>query len=62
PSLGGVESLITRPVQTSHSGLSPEDRQKAGISNGLIRVSVGLEATEDLIEDFSDALKKIREA
>lgn len=62
PSLGGVESLITRPVQTSHSGLSPEDRQKAGISNGLIRVSVGLEATEDLIEDFSDAFNKIREA
>ncbi len=57
PSLGGVESLITRPVTTSHSGLSKEDLQKLGISDSLIRVSVGIEATEDLIEDFKQALK-----
>ena len=57
PSLGGIESLITRPVTTSHSGLSPKDRQKLGISDSLIRVSVGLEATEDIIEDFEQALK-----
>lgn len=56
PSLGGVETLITRPATTSHSGMSPEDRQALGISDSLIRVSVGLEATEDLIEDFERAL------
>jgi len=57
PSLGGVETLITRPATTSHSGLSPEDRQRLGISDSLIRVSIGIEATEDLIEDFEQALK-----
>jgi len=57
PSLGGVESLITRPAITSHSGMSPEDRQTMGISDSLIRVSVGIEATEDIIEDFNQALK-----
>ena len=57
PSLGGIESLITQPATTSHSGLSPEDRQKLGISDSLIRVSVGIEATEDIIEDFEQALK-----
>jgi cystathionine beta-lyase/cystathionine gamma-synthase len=57
PSLGGVETLITRPVTTSHAGMSLEDRQTLGISDSLIRVSVGIEATEDLIEDFKQALK-----
>lgn len=57
PSLGGVETLITRPVTTSHSGMSLEDRQTLGISDSLIRVSVGIEATEDLIKDFDQALK-----
>jgi cystathionine beta-lyase/cystathionine gamma-synthase len=56
PSLGGVESLITRPATTSHSGMTPEERSLAGIAEGLIRLSVGLEATEDLIEDFSRSL------
>jgi len=56
PSLGGVESLITRPVTTSHSGLCQEDLDKLGISDSLIRVSIGIEATEDLIEDFKQAL------
>ena len=57
PSLGGVETLITRPSTTSHSGMSPEDRRRAGISDGLIRLSVGIEAAEDLIEDFNQALE-----
>jgi cystathionine beta-lyase/cystathionine gamma-synthase len=57
PSLGGVETLITRPATTSHSGMSPKDRQKLGISDSLVRVSVGIEATEDIIEDFDRALK-----
>ncbi len=56
PSLGGVESLITRPATTSHLGMSPEERGRAGIADGLIRLSVGLEATEDLIEDCTQAL------
>ncbi len=55
PSLGGVETLITRPATTSHSGLSPKDRQRLGISDSLIRLSVGIESTEDLIEDFEQA-------
>jgi cystathionine beta-lyase/cystathionine gamma-synthase len=57
PSLGGVETLITRPVTTSHSSVSPEDLKKLGISDSLIRLSVGIEATEDLIADFDQALK-----
>ena len=56
PSLGGVESLITRPAITSHSGMSPEDREAMGVSDTLIRLSVGIEATEDIIEDFNQAL------
>ncbi len=56
PSLGGVESLITRPATTSHSGMTPEERSRAGIAEGLIRFSVGLEATEDLVEDFTRSL------
>jgi cystathionine beta-lyase/cystathionine gamma-synthase len=57
PSLGGIETLLTRPATTSHLGMSPEDRQRAGISDSLIRVSVGIEATEELIEDFDRALR-----
>ncbi|MGD0176070.1 MAG: aminotransferase class I/II-fold pyridoxal phosphate-dependent enzyme [Candidatus Bathyarchaeia archaeon] len=56
PSLGGVETLLTLPSKTSHSGMSPEDRNALGISDGLIRLSVGIEATEDIIEDFQQAL------
>ncbi len=56
PSLGGVETLLTIPSMTSHSGMSPEDRKKLGITDGLIRMSVGIEATEDIIEDFEEAL------
>jgi cystathionine beta-lyase/cystathionine gamma-synthase len=60
PSLGGVESLLTRPAATSHSGMSIEDRKKLGITDGLIRVSIGVEATDDLIEDFAHGLKAVR--
>jgi cystathionine beta-lyase/cystathionine gamma-synthase len=56
PSLGGVETLVTLPATTSHSGMSPEDRRRLGISDGLIRVSIGIESTNDLLEDFSRAL------
>jgi len=57
PSLGGVHSLLTRPATTSHAGLSRADRQRLGISDGLLRLSVGIESTEDLIEDFARALE-----
>lgn len=56
PSLGGVETLVTRPSITSHSGMSREDRERLGISDSLVRVSVGIEATDELIEDFAQAL------
>jgi cystathionine beta-lyase/cystathionine gamma-synthase len=56
PSLGGPETLVTRPAASSHVGLSTEDRARIGISDALVRVSIGLEAPEDLIEDFDKAL------
>lgn len=56
PSLGGVESLITRPATTSHSGMSPIERESLGISDSLIRLSVGIEATDDLIADLDQGL------
>ncbi len=57
PSLGGVETLVTRPATTSHAGVPPQERRALGISDSLIRLSVGIEATEDLIEDFEQALE-----
>jgi cystathionine beta-lyase/cystathionine gamma-synthase len=56
PSLGGVHTLLTRPATTSHAGLSRADRERLGISEGLLRLSVGIEATEDLLEDLRQAL------
>ncbi|MAM88922.1 MAG: cystathionine gamma-synthase [unclassified Hahellaceae] len=56
PSLGGVESLVTQPCTTSHHALSPEERRKLGISDGLLRLSVGLEDAQDLIDDLRQAL------
>lgn len=57
PSLGGVESLITLPVDTSHSTIPREIRQKMGIEDGLIRLSLGIEDHEDIIEDLQQALE-----
>jgi cystathionine beta-lyase/cystathionine gamma-synthase len=59
PSLGGVESLITRPAITSHAGMRAEDRERLGITMDLIRVSAGIEGAQDLIADFGQALEKI---
>lgn len=56
PSLGGVETLVTRPATTTHRGMTPEERARLGISDSLVRVSVGLEDAGDLIEDFRSAL------
>ena len=55
-SLGGVESLIIRPAAAIHSGLPPEARAEMGINEGLMRFSTGVEAAEDLIADFAQAL------
>ncbi len=55
PSLGGVQTLLTRPATTSHAGLTREERLKAGISDGLIRMSVGIEETGEIIDDLAAA-------
>ena len=56
PSLGGVETLVTRPAETSHRGVPPDERAAIGIRDSLIRVSVGIEDVDDLVEDFTRAL------
>jgi cystathionine beta-lyase/cystathionine gamma-synthase len=57
PSLGGPETLVTLPATTSHSGMDPAERRAVGIGDGLVRVSVGFEDVEDLVEDFDQALR-----
>jgi cystathionine beta-lyase/cystathionine gamma-synthase len=60
PSLGGVKTLITRPATTSHSEMSASERKDMGISDKLLRVSVGIESIDDLIHDFEKALNKLK--
>jgi cystathionine beta-lyase len=55
-SLGGVETIASYPVRMSHAAMPPEERQRLGITDTLIRISVGLEDVEDLIADFDRAL------
>jgi len=57
-SLGGVETLVTHPASTSSVGIPREERIRAGITDGLIRVSVGIEDIEDLLRDFDQALRR----
>ncbi|MER3373817.1 MAG: PLP-dependent aspartate aminotransferase family protein [Allomuricauda sp.] len=59
-SLAGVESTMLLPVATSHSLMSPEDREKQGIKDYLIRFSLGIEEVEDLIEDIEQAIAKVK--
>src|SRR5438128_7854998 len=59
PSLGGVETLMTRPSRTSHSGMLVDERRRLGISDELIRFSVGIEAPSDIITDLDQALKSV---
>lgn len=56
PSLGGVESLVTIPVLTSHAMISPDHRRKMGVTEQMIRLSVGIESADDLIADLEQAL------
>jgi len=58
-SLGGIETLIQHPASMTHSGINKEEKLKAGITNGLVRLSIGIENVEDLIDDLSQALNKI---
>ena len=61
-SLGGVESLIAHPATMTHAAMTAEARAKAGISDGLLRLSVGIESTDDLIADLSQALLRAERA
>lgn len=57
-SLGGVESILSYPATMSHASMPPNERRRRGITDALVRLSVGLEAAEDIIEDLDRALKK----
>lgn len=59
-SLGGVESLICHPVSMTHGAVPKEEREKFGLTDGLVRLSVGIEDYEDLIEDIKNALDEIK--
>jgi cystathionine gamma-synthase len=56
-SLGGIESLVAHPATMTHASMDPQARRTAGITDTLLRLSVGLESESDLIEDLSQALK-----
>lgn len=58
-SLGGVETLIQHPASMTHSKVSPEGKKAAGITDGLVRFSVGIEDADDLIDDLRQALEKV---
>ena len=57
--LGDAKSLACHPSTTTHSRLSPEERAQLGISDGVVRISVGLEDPQDLIEDLDRALAQV---
>jgi cystathionine beta-lyase/cystathionine gamma-synthase len=56
PSLGGVESLLSLPVHTSHASTPPAEREASGVTDDLVRLSVGLEDAADLVADLDRAL------
>jgi len=58
PSLGGVETLVSEPRRTSHASLTPAQRAAQGIPDGFVRVSLGIEDVDDIIADFTRALKR----
>jgi cystathionine beta-lyase len=58
-SLGGVESLINHPASMTHASIPKEERIKSGLVDSLIRLSIGVEDAEDLIDDLEKALKKV---
>jgi O-succinylhomoserine sulfhydrylase len=58
PNLGDTRTIVTHPASTTHSKLTEKERTSVGITPGLIRVSVGLEDVNDIIEDITQALEK----
>jgi cystathionine gamma-synthase len=58
-SLGGVESLVAHPASMTHAAMDPEARQRAGLSDGLVRLSVGIEDSDDLCEALQNALQAV---
>ena len=58
-SLGGVETLISHPASMTHASVPPEERNRLGITDGLVRISVGIEEVEDIIADLDQALGRI---
>jgi len=58
-SLGGVETLVCHPATMTHASVDPDKRQRLGITDGLVRISVGIEDTDDIVADLDQALKKI---
>jgi methionine-gamma-lyase len=58
-SLGGIETLIQHPASMTHAGMSKEAREKAGITDGLVRLSVGCEDLDDLQRDLEQALARV---
>jgi cystathionine beta-lyase/cystathionine gamma-synthase len=58
-SLGGVESLVCHPATMTHASVAPEVRERLGITDGLVRISVGIEDTDDIIADIDQALDKV---
>jgi cystathionine beta-lyase len=58
-SLGGVESLINHPASMTHASIPKAEREKVGVVDGLIRLSVGIEDVDDLIADLETALSKV---
>jgi cystathionine beta-lyase/cystathionine gamma-synthase len=59
-SLGGVESLVSIPVLTSHAMISADQRAKMGVTEQMVRLSVGIESADDLIADLEHALEAVR--
>jgi cystathionine beta-lyase/cystathionine gamma-synthase len=55
-SLGGVESLISHPATMTHASIPEDQRHKIGVTDGLVRISIGLEDVEDIISDLKQAL------
>jgi cystathionine beta-lyase/cystathionine gamma-synthase len=58
-SLGGVETLISHPATMTHASVPPEHRQRLGITDDLVRVSVGIEDIDDLKDDLTRALERV---
>jgi cystathionine beta-lyase/cystathionine gamma-synthase len=59
-SLGGVETLISHPASMTHGSIPEEERNRLGVTPGLVRISVGIEDAEDLLADLDQALEAVR--